>query len=158
MRIFFNSVDFIKRIYILLQKNMKLLVYTDWGSRGNPGPAGCGIFITDAWWKVLWRGYRYLGETTNNVAEYTAVKIWIQKAIEFWATSIELRADSKLAIEQLSGNYKLKNEWLKKIYWEIQYILSDWKGSIEFIHIPREQNKEADRLSNVAMDKWIHKY
>lgn len=68
------------------------------------------------------------------------------------ATEIVVRADSKLAIEQLSGNYKIKNENLKKIYNEIQSILSDWNGKITFLHIPREQNKEADRLSNVAMD------
>lgn len=94
-----------------------------------------------------------MGEATNNIAEYTAVKIGIEKCIEMGATEIELRADSKLAIEQLSGNYKIKNEGLRQIYDEIQEILSDWQGKISYFHIPRELNKEADRLSNVAMDK-----
>lgn len=94
-----------------------------------------------------------MGQTTNNVAEYTAMKIGIEKCIEMGATEIELRADSKLAIEQLSGNYKIKNEGLKQIYNEIQEILSHWPGKISYFHIPRELNKEADRLSNVAMDK-----
>lgn len=89
---------------------MKLILFTDGGSRGNPGPAGCGIFIADEHMEPLKRGYRYLGETTNNVAEYTAMKIGIEKCIEMGATEIDLRADSKLAIEQLSGNYKIKNE------------------------------------------------
>lgn len=132
---------------------MKLHLFTDGGSRGNPGPAGCGIFIADENMNPLKRGFRYLGDTTNNVAEYTAMQIGIEKCIEMGATEIILKADSKLAIEQLSGNYKIKNENLKKIYDEIQKILKKWGGKIEFIHIPREQNKEADRLSNVAMDK-----
>lgn len=89
---------------------MKLILFTDGGSRGNPGPAGCGIFIADENMNPLKRGYRYLGETTNNVAEYTAVKIGIEKCLEMGATEIVVRADSKLAIEQLSGNYKIKNE------------------------------------------------
>ena len=93
-----------------------------------------------------------MGETTNNVAEYTAVKIGIEKCIEIGATEIELRADSKLAIEQLSGNYKIKNAGLKVIFDEIQQILLRWNGKISYIHVPREQNKEADRLSNLAMD------
>lgn len=96
-----------------------------------------------------------MGETTNNVAEYTAVKIGIEKCIEMGATEIELRADSKLAIEQLSGNFKIKNPGLKVIYNEIQDILAEWNGKISYFHIPREQNKEADRLSNVAMDEGM---
>lgn len=69
------------------------------------------------------------------------------------ATEIVLRADSQLAIRQLSGEYKIKNENLREIFLEIQSILANWNGKITYIHIPREQNKEADRLSNVAMDK-----
>lgn len=135
----------------------KLLLFTDGGSRGNPGPAGCGIFIADENMNPLKKWYRFLGETTNNIAEYTAIKIGIEKCIEMGATEIEARADSKLVIEQLSGNFKIKNENLRKIFLEIQEILADWNGKITYIHIPREQNKEADRLSNVAMDKWMEK-
>ncbi|MDO4874138.1 MAG: ribonuclease HI family protein [Candidatus Gracilibacteria bacterium] len=135
----------------------KLLLFTDGGSRGNPGPAGCGIFIADENMNPLKKGYRFLGETTNNIAEYTAIKIGIEKCIEMGATEIEVRADSKLAIEQLSGNFKIKNENLRRIFLEIQDILADWDGKITYIHIPREQNKEADRLSNVAMDKGMEK-
>lgn len=76
----------------------------------------------------------------------------ITRAIQLGATSIELRADSQLVIEQLSGNYKIKNAELKKIAQEIFAEIEDWGGEIRFTHIPREQNTEADRLSNVAMD------
>ncbi len=132
---------------------MKLILFTDGGSRGNPGPAWCGIFIADENENPLKKGYRYLGETTNNVAEYTAMQIGIEKCIEMGATEIDLRADSQLAIRQLSWEYKIKNEGLKAIYNEIQNILSAWWGKITYTHILREYNKEADRLSNVAMDK-----
>ena len=133
---------------------MKYIVYTDGGSRWNPGYAGCGVYITDSWGKTIERRFKFLGIATNNIAEYTAALLWIERAIELWATEIELRADSKLVIEQLSLNYKVKNEELKKIFFQIQDTLDSWKGNISFIHIFREQNTEADRLSNVAMDKW----
>jgi ribonuclease HI len=133
---------------------MKYIVYTDGGARWNPGYAGCGVYITDSWWKAIERRFKFLGIATNNIAEYTAALLWIQRAIELWANDIELRADSKLVIEQLSWNYKVKNEELKKIFLQIQDTLDSWKGNISFIHIFREQNIEADRLSNVAMDKW----
>ncbi len=101
------------------------------------------------------RRYKYLGETTNNVAEYTGALLGIERAIALGATEIELRADSKLVIEQLSGNYKVKNEGLKPLHARIRGIVSEWGGKIAFIHIPREKNKEADRLSNVAMDEGM---
>lgn len=134
---------------------MQSIIYTDGGSRGNPGPAGVGVYISFPQTGKEEKRYKYLWIATNNIAEYTAILLWVRRAIELGATSIELRADSKLAIEQLSGNYKIKNEELKKIYLEIQDMVWKWGGSIVFTHIPREQNTEADRLSNVAMDQWM---
>ena len=132
---------------------MKLLVYTDGWARGNPGPAGCGVFITDSTGKCVEKRFKYLGVATNNIAEYMGALLGVSRAIELGATSIELRADSKLVVEQLSGNYKVKNLELKKIFLEIQGIVGKWWGEITYIHIFREQNIEADRLSNVAMDQ-----
>lgn len=132
---------------------MQLIVYTDGGSRGNPGPAGCGIFVTSADGSVCEKRFKYIGIATNNVAEYTAVLLGITRAIELGATSIELRADSLLVIEQLSGNYKIKNAELKKIFTQIQNRVETWGGIIQYTHVRREYNKEADRLSNVAMDQ-----
>ena len=85
-----------------------------------------------------------------NILQHSSVFV---VAIELWATSIELRADSKLLVEQLSGRYKIKNPWLKEIAWEILLMLKNWGWDILFTHIYREMNKEADRLSNVAMDE-----
>lgn len=132
---------------------MKLIVYTDGGSRGNPGIAWCGVFIRSLDGSITERRFKYLGVATNNIAEYTGGLLGIQRAIELGATEIELRADSKLMIEQLSGNYKVKNAELKKIWLQIHESLSNWWWKIIFTHVYREDNIEADRLSNVAMDE-----
>lgn len=104
----------------------KLLVHTDGGARGNPGPAGIGVYITDAQRNPVEARYKYLGETTNNVAEYTGAYLGIKRAVELGADEIELFADSKLVIEQLSGNYKVKNESLKALHSQIRNLISEW--------------------------------
>ncbi len=134
---------------------MKLIIYSDWGSRGNPWPSGCGVYITDFCGKTVEKRHKYIGHATNNIAEYTAALLGIIRAIELEATEIELRADSKLVIEQLAGRYKIKNLELKKIYLEIQDMIGKWWGHIHFTHVYREDNTEADRLSNVAMNEKI---
>jgi len=133
---------------------MKLNVYTDGGSRGNPWNAWLGVFITEAWWKPLEKRYKNLGITTNNVAEYTWALYGIRRAIELWAQEIELFMDSKLVIEQLSWKWKIKDEKLKTIAIDIQGIISDASIRIQYTWIPREENKVADALSNKAMDEW----
>ncbi len=132
---------------------MHFNLYTDGWARGNPGPAGCGVFIADQDGNSVERRFKYIGIATNNIAEYMGVLLGISRSIELGATSIDLRADSKLVVEQLSGNYKVKNPELKKIFLEIQNMVGKWWGQISYTHIFREQNVEADRLSNVAMDK-----
>ena len=104
------------------------------------------------------RRYKYLGETTNNVAEYTGGLMGIELAIGLGATEIELRADSKLMIEQLAGRFKIKSPHLKVIYSQIQTLLTNYSGVIRFTHIPREHNIEADRLSNIAMDEGMGRH
>ncbi len=130
-----------------------LIIYTDGWSRWNPGPSGCGIYIVDDKGNTLEKRFKYIWHATNNIAEYTAALLWVKRGIDLGARSIELKADSKLVIEQLSGNYKVKNPELKKIFLELQNVIGEWGGEIVFTHVFREENTEADRLSNVAMDK-----
>ena len=132
---------------------MLLKVYTDGWSRGNPWEAGLGVYITDREGKALERRYKYLGITTNNVAEYTGALYGIKRARELGATEIELYMDSKLVIEQLQGNWKIKNEYLRQLASDIKYHLKDI--SISYNWIPREKNSIADELSNKAMDTKI---
>jgi probable phosphoglycerate mutase len=132
---------------------MKLKVYTDWWSRANPWNAGIWVYIADEKGKSIEKRYKNLWIKTNNEAEYLWALYWIQRAIELGASEIELFMDSKLVIEQLSWNFKVKKEELKGLYGEIQELIKKSGVKVSFTWIPREKNKEADRLSNVAMDE-----
>ena len=134
---------------------MKLIIYTDGASRGNPGPASYGFTIQDEKGRFLHERGEYIGTTTNNVAEYTAVLEALKLIKEKYAgkhlSQIELYADSKLVAEQLSGRYKIKAKHLMPIITQIQ-ILAIELGGISFNHIPRSQNTMADGLANQALD------
>lgn len=131
---------------------MKLKVYTDGWSRGNPWESGIWVYITDEKGFEEKR-YKYLGIKTNNEAEYTAAFLGIKRCIELGATEIELYADSDLVVKQLSWERKIKKDELKILHSDIKKLISECNIQIHFTWIPREKNKEADRLSNVAMDK-----
>ena len=134
---------------------MKLKVFTDWGSRGNPGSAWIWVFITDEIWNHLEKRYKSLWIKTNNEAEYIWAFYWIKRAIELWATEIDLFMDSNLVINQLSWNWKIKKSELKELNDDILKIISDNSIKISYNWIERTKNKEADRLSNIAMVKKI---
>ena len=132
---------------------MKLKVYTDWGSRWNPGSAWLWVFITDEFWKSLEKRYKSLWIKTNNEAEYLWAFYGIKRAIELWATELDVFMDSNLVINQLSWNWKIKKDELKTLNQDILKLISDNSLKISFNWIEREKNKEADRLSNIAMDE-----
>lgn len=136
---------------------MKLIIYTDGASRGNPGPASYGFTISDELGKLLHEEGEYIGKTTNNVAEYIAVLCaleWVRDNYSDQRVEIELFADSKLAAEQLSGRYKIKHPNLKSLFEQIK-ILEMQLGVIKYTHVPRGKNTEADKLANKALDS-IH--
>lgn len=131
---------------------MKIKIYADGASRGNPGQASYGFVIISNG-KILYKGNKRLGITTNNVAEYNAVLNalnYVKKNLKN-ISEVEVLADSKLVIEQLSGIYKIKSKHLKPIIEKIQ-ILSLELGGVFYTHIPREQNMLADSLANQALD------
>lgn len=134
---------------------MKLIIYTDGASRGNPGPASYGFNVLDENGKLLYEEGRYIGITTNNVAEYTAVlealKFVKKRFTGNKLLNVELFADSKLVAEQLSGRFKVKSPHLKPIIEKIK-ILSLELGGVIFGHIPRSKNAAADKLANLALD------
>lgn len=136
----------------------KLIIYTDGGSRGNPGPAAFGYVIKDAEGTMLKRQGGAIGKATNNEAEYQAVIAALKKTKQMLGkeklkqTRIEVRMDSQLAVEQLSGRYKIENEKLQPLFMEIWNLRVELGGNISFVHISREQNKEADRMVNEALD------
>lgn len=134
---------------------MKLIIYTDGASRGNPGPASYGFMILDEKGKLLHKEGRYIGIATNNVAEYTAVLEALKKVREKFAlngrVNIQFYADSKLVAEQLSGRFKVKSVHLRQIFDRIK-MLAPELGAVTFSHIPRSKNTQADRLANQALD------
>ncbi|MFA5917104.1 MAG: ribonuclease HI family protein [Candidatus Gracilibacteria bacterium] len=132
---------------------MKLKIYTDGGARGNPGNAGIGVYIIDENGKEIEKRYKNIGIKTNNDAEYTAVYLAITRAVELGCKEIDLFSDSNLVVNQLSGNWKIKEDRLKIYKTDIDKIIKENKLKICFTWIKREENKEADRLSNVAMDE-----
>lgn len=132
---------------------MKLTIFTDGASRGNPGQASYGFTISDEKGNLIYEEGKYIGVTTNNVAEYTAVleafKYLKKKYPE--KLQIDLFADSRLVVEQLSGRFKVKNPRLKLIFEQIK-ILELEIGRVFYTHIPREKNFKADSLANKALD------
>ncbi len=132
----------------------KLLIYTDGGARGNPGPAAIGVVVGD-------RAYsEAIGKATNNVAEYKAMVFGLKKAKHLLGgekaaeTDIEIRSDSQLLVSQLKGEYKVKEEELFQYFIEMWNLRQDFK-SVSFTHIPREKNHEADALVNQALDTLL---
>ncbi len=130
----------------------RLIIHTDGGARGNPGPAGIGVYIQDEQGNVAYEHSRYLGETTNNVAEYTAVIDALEIAKELGAEHVDFFLDSELVVRQLNGLYKVKNQTLAQLYLKIHNLRLGF-AKATFTHVRREQNKDADRLSNEAMDR-----
>lgn len=136
----------------------KIIIYTDGGARGNPGPAGAGAYITDESGREIKGISKFLGVKTNNYAEYEAVNLGLselKKIIpkeERKNISVEVRMDSELVARQLSGKYQIKEETLFPFFIKIWNMKVADFPEISFTHIPREKNKQADRLANEAMD------
>ncbi|HEY3373451.1 MAG TPA: ribonuclease HI family protein [Candidatus Aquicultor sp.] len=129
----------------------KIIIYSDGAARGNPGPAGAGGQILTPSGKTIAEISEYLGETTNNVAEYSALILALEKAREFYPKEIEIRADSELMVKQLNGEYRVKNEGLKPLYDRVRQLLVGVK-KVNVRHIYRSDNKRADELANEAID------
>jgi ribonuclease HI len=131
---------------------LRVLIYTDGAARGNPGPAGAGAILRDAGsGATLAEIAEPLGRATNNVAEWTAVRLALEEAKRLGATHVDLRMDSELVARQISGRYRVKHPDLQPIHAAVMRLLRDLEG-YTVGHVPRALNKDADRLSNVAID------
>ncbi len=133
----------------------KIIIYTDGGARNNPGPAGAGAIIFNESGEVLKESSKYLGERTNNWAEYEAVILGFEEAKKLGLNEreIEFRVDSQLIQQQILGNYRVKEPALREQFARIKDFQEKYFKNVTFTHIPREENKEADRLANEAMDR-----
>ena len=136
----------------------KIIIYTDGGSRGNPGKAGIGVVFCNEKDQIIKKFGEYLGDNlTNNDAEYKAIIFALKKFKAVFGKAItetsdvEIRADSELVVKQLNGEYRLQDPKIQQFFIEIWNLKFDFQ-SVKFKHIPREKNKEADRLVNEALD------
>lgn len=138
---------------------MKRIVgYTDGGARGNPGPAGAGVVLFDDAGNVLFEGSQFLGNATNNYAEYAAVVLILSEIKRCFGKAtktmeVEVRMDSELVQKQLSGVYQIKEPSLVPQFIEIHNLRVASFPHLRFVHVRREQNAHADRLANEAMDR-----
>lgn len=132
-------------------RNKKILLYIDGASRGNPGPAGIGIVILDDSRKKLKELYKYIGETTNNIAEYNALIYGLEEAVKLGADEIAVNVDSELVAKQMNGDYRVKDDNIRALFEKALGISRNFK-SFEIKHIERSKNKDADRLANKAIN------
>lgn len=132
-------------------KSKKIYLYTDGGSRGNPGPSGIGVIILDSNKTKIREVFKYIGEATNNVAEYNALVCGLEEAAALGATDLTIYIDSELLVKQLNGEYKVKDANLRTLFEKSLRALKNFT-SFEVKHIERRMNKEADNLVNKAIN------
>jgi ribonuclease HI len=130
---------------------VKATLFTDGGARGNPGPAAYGYVLEAEDGTVLASHGEYIGTATNNVAEYSGLVAGLRKALELHVPEVEVRSDSELLVKQMRGEYRVKKEALRALSVEADK-LARALGKVEYRHVRREENEEADRLVNEALD------
>jgi ribonuclease HI len=130
---------------------MRFRAFIDGAARGNPGPAGAGVYVESERDRPVLEFWEPLGNTTNNVAEYRALLLALERAEEAGADSVEIRSDSRLLVEQMHGTFKMRAEHLKPLLAESVLRAKRFR-TFSITHIPREQNMKADRLANKGAD------
>ena len=131
-------------------KAKKAVIFTDGAAEPNPGPAAIGAVIKDEQGRVRAHISQRIGTTTNNQAEYRAVIAALEKAIKLGVTHVDLYSDSELVVRQISGRYRVKSPTLKPLYQQVKHLQGLLEG-LTVTHIPRWQNTEADKLTNMAL-------
>jgi ribonuclease HI len=139
-----------EKVYYLASPSFT--VYIDGACRGNPGPGSFGVVMCNEKGEVVEQLKDTIGLCTNNVAEYTALLKALEKARKLKVDTLLVKSDSQLLVKQLEGAYKVKDEKIKILYDQVQDLLKEFK-SVEFMHIPRVENKLADELANKALDE-----
>jgi ribonuclease HI len=129
-----------------------IVAYIDGGARGNPGPAGYGVRIEDEMGELITEFSGFLGSATNNVAEYNGLLAALRYAREHGHRKVRIKSDSELLVKQMRGEYRVKNAGLQPLFQQARTLAEDF-DRVVYEHVRREQNKDADRLANVAMDE-----
>lgn len=127
-------------------------IHIDGAARGNPGPAGVGVLIADAGGQVIERLHRFIGEATNNVAEYTALLLALEQAQALGCAEVEVYSDSELMVRQIQGTYQVKHPSLRPLHAKARERIAGFRR-FDIHHVPREKNAEADALANRGIDE-----
>jgi ribonuclease HI len=141
-----------------IHHNVHFTIHSDGGARGNPGPAGAGVMIRDELGNSVASVSKFLGTQTNNFAEYESVILGFEALMKLVppaklaSTDVVVKMDSELVVKQMRGEYKVKNSVLKEQKVLLAQIVTAFK-SVSFMHVPREENSDADALANAAMDR-----
>lgn len=133
--------------------NESVSCYVDGASRGNPGPSGIGVEIRDNKDNIIRELKEYIGEGTNNVAEYCAVLCALKEMKKMKVRNATINMDSELVVNQLNGNYRIKDEKLQLLFREVKQLEREL-ALVRYNYIPREQNKAADKLANIAINLY----
>ncbi len=128
-----------------------MIAHIDGGSRGNPGEAGFGVYIQSEEGQEVASLYGYLGIQTNNVAEYAGLLAALKYAVDHGVSRLAIRSDSELLVRQINGQYRVRNTRLQQLHASARSLMRH-VGAVTVGHVRREQNKDADRLANLAMD------
>ncbi len=132
----------------------KAIIWVDGASRGNPGPAAIGAIIKDEQGRLLARVSRRLGIMTNNQAEYRAIIAAREIVVTLGARQVAVKSDSELVVRQINGRYRVKKAELKPLYQQVKQLQGRLEG-FTITHVPRQQNIEADKLANAALDSAV---
>jgi ribonuclease HI len=130
---------------------MSIVAYIDGGARGNPGPAGYGVRVEDEAGTLIDEFHGFLGSATNNIAEYHGLLAALRYARQHGHRKVRIKSDSELLVKQMKGEYRVKNSGLQPLHQEARSI-AEGLERIVYEHVRREQNADADRLANLAMD------
>jgi len=131
-------------------KPKRVVIYSDGASAGNPGLAAIGAVLKDGQGKLLARISRRIGEATNNQAEYRAIIAALEEAIGLGAEEVDIKSDSELVVKQINGSYRVKKATLRPLYQRVVQLIGSF-AAFSISHVPRQQNREADRLANKAL-------
>lgn len=137
---------------------MTLFAATDGASRGNPGESGVGVIVRDESGREILSISGYLGTATNNIAEYTALVLLLQKMQHIPCTRLVVQSDSELLVRQVNGIYRVKDPGLKRKFAEVQQLRAAAPFTLELKYVPRAQNAEADMLANRGIDEKTNLY
>jgi ribonuclease HI len=134
---------------------MRLIAYTDGASRGNPGESGIGFVLKDEKGLTVFEGGGYIGQATNNIAEYSALLACLRKACETGCSHLAVHSDSELMVRQLQGRYKVRDSKLQEYFRMVRALLETAPFEVTFTHVERSDNSRADKLANMGIDSKV---